>query len=159
DYDSERIAALCGRYRGAGPLPRPFYTSREVFSADMARIWRRYWLYAGHGCLIPQPGDWMTWTIGFDSVIVVRDRDGEHRAFHNPCRHRGARVCREESGHGRAFVCPYHAWTYNLDGSLRTATEREFGIHQAKLGLHPAPLKNVAGLLFVALGDDPASFE
>ena len=159
DYDSGRIDALCGSYRGAGPLPRAFYTSPEVFKADMDRVWRRHWLYAGHACQIPQPGDWMTWAIGFDSVILARGKDGELRAFHNTCRHRGARVCREEQGHGRAFVCPYHAWTYDLDGRLKTATEREFGVHQSKLGLHPVPLKDVAGLLFVALGDDPVSFD
>ncbi len=56
-------------------------------------------------------------------------------------------------------MCPYHAWTYDLDGRLKTATEREFGVHPSKLGLHPVPLKNVAGLLFVALGDDPVSFD
>jgi phenylpropionate dioxygenase-like ring-hydroxylating dioxygenase large terminal subunit len=159
DYDPERIEALCGAYRGAGPLTRPFYTSPEIHNADMDRIWRRHWLYAGHSCLIPQPGDWMTWAIGFDSVILARGKDGELRAFHNTCRHRGARVCREEQGHGRAFVCPYHAWTYDLDGRLKTATEREFGVHPSKLGLHPVPLKNIAGLLFVALGDDPVSFD
>ena len=68
DYDSGQIDALCTAYRGAGPLQRPFYTSPDVFKADMERIWRRHWLYAGHSCLIPQPGDWMTWAIGFDSV-------------------------------------------------------------------------------------------
>ncbi len=158
-YDPERIEALCGAYRGAGPLSRPFYTSPEVFNADMERVWRRHWLYAGHSCLIPQPGDWMTWAIGHDSVILARGKDGELRAFHNTCRHRGSRICREEQGHARAFVCPYHAWTYDLDGRLKTATEREFGVHQEKLGLHPVPLKNIAGLLFVALGDDPVSFD
>ena len=159
DYDSEEIESLCGAYRGAGPLSRPFYVSPEVFKADIDRIWRRHWLYAGHSCLIPQPGDWITWAVGHDSVIVARGKDGDIRAFHNTCRHRGSRICREEQGHGRAFVCPYHAWTYDLDGSLRTATEREFGVHQSKLGLHPVPLKNIAGLLFVALGDNPVSFE
>jgi Rieske 2Fe-2S family protein len=84
---------------------------------------------------------------------------GELRAFHNTCRHRGSRICREEHGHGRAFVCPYHAWTYDLDGRLKTATEREFGVHQSELGLRLVPLKTIAGLLFVALGDDPVSFD
>jgi glycine betaine catabolism A len=159
NYDPERIETLCGAYRGAGPLARPFHTSPEIFHADMDRIWRRHWLYAGHSCLIPKPGDWMTWAIGFDSVILARGKDGKLRAFHNTCRHRGARICGEEHGHARAFVCPYHAWTYDLDGQLKTATEREFGVHQEKLALHPVPLKIVAGLLFVALGDDPASFD
>ena len=156
-YDAERIEALCGGYRGAGPLQRPFYTSPEIFNADMDRIWRRHWLYAGHSCLIPEPGDWMTWAIGYDSVILARGKDGEIRAFHNTCRHRGSRVCREERGHARAFVCPYHAWTYDLDGRLKTATEREFGVHQSNLNLHPVPLKDIAGLLFVALGEDRKS--
>jgi glycine betaine monooxygenase A len=159
DYDPGRIDALCAAYRGAGPLQRPFYTSPEVFKADIDRIWRCHWLYAGHACVIPQPGDWMTWAIGYDSIILARGRDGEIRAFHNTCRHRGARICRAEHGQGRAFVCPYHAWTYDLDGRLKTATEREFGVDQSNLGLHPVPLRNVAGLLFVALGDDPVSFD
>ena len=72
DYDSGQIDALCGAYRGAGPLQRPFYTSPDVFKADMERIWRRHWLYAGHACLIPNPGDWMTWAIGFELRDPVR---------------------------------------------------------------------------------------
>ncbi len=157
-YDRDQIAALCAAYRHGGPLARPFYTAPDVFNADLDRIWHRHWLYAGHACAIPNPGDWVTWTIGNDSLICVRGKGGEVRAFHNVCRHRGARVCRAEEGHGRAFVCPYHAWTYDLDGSLKTATEREFGVPRVQLGLHPVPLKNVAGLLFVALGDDPVGF-
>src|SRR4030095_10245767 len=158
-YDLESIRQLCARYRRGGPLPRPFYVSPEAFKADMDRIWQRYWLYAGHGCRIPNPGDWMTWAIGYDSVVLVRGTDGDIRSFHNTCRHRGARICREERGRTRTFVCPYHAWSYDLDGALRTPTEREFGIHQSKLSLHPVPLKNVGGLLFIALSDNPVSFE
>src|ERR1700752_5331312 len=123
DYDAEQIAALCSAYPGAGPLERPFYTSHEIFKADIDRIWRRYWLYAGHSCLIPRAGDWITWAVGHDSVIIARGKAGDIRAFHNTCRHRGSRVFREEQGIALAFVCPYHAWTYDLDGSLRTATE------------------------------------
>jgi phenylpropionate dioxygenase-like ring-hydroxylating dioxygenase large terminal subunit len=159
DYDPDAIRQLCASYRRGGPLPRPFYVSPEVFKADMDRIWRRYWLYAGHSCLVPNPGDWMTWAIGYDSVILVRGTDGDIRSFHNTCRHRGARICREEQGRTRTFVCPYHAWSYELDGALRTPTEREFGIHQSKLSLHPVPLKNVGGLLFVVLSENPVPFE
>ena len=84
DYDAERIEALCGAYRGAGPLQRPFYTAPDVFNADMERIWRRHWLYAGHACLIPQPGDWMTWAIGFDSVILARGETASFAPFTTP---------------------------------------------------------------------------
>jgi Rieske 2Fe-2S family protein len=159
DHDPAAIGRLVGEYRPGGPLPGPFYTSAAVFAADMARIWRRFWLYTGHGCMIPEPGDWMTWTLGRDSIVLVRTHSGEIKGFHNTCRHRGARICREERGKGRALACPYHGWTYDLDGALKNRTETEFGVHQSALGLHPVPLKDAGGLLFVALGDDPVSFD
>ncbi len=158
-YDPARLAALRGCYRGHGPLERDFYTAQDVFNADLERIWRRHWLFAGHGCEMPRAGDWKSWTIGFDQVLLVRGRDGEVRAFHNVCRHRGARICAGEKGQNSLLVCPYHAWTYDLDGSLRTATETEFGRVRSELGLKPIALQNIGDLLFVALGDEPVSFE
>ena len=158
-YDPSRIAALKGGYVSGGPLSRAFYTSAEVFNADLDRIWRRHWLYAGHACQIAKAGDWMTWNVGSDNIVVTRGNDGDVRAFHNTCRHRGARVCNGEHGNSRMLVCPYHAWTYELDGRLRTPTEREFGIHQSTLGLHPVALVELGGLLFVALGPDPVAFD
>jgi Rieske 2Fe-2S family protein len=159
EYDAARIAQLKGGYLHGGPLQREFYTSRDVFHADLDRIWRRHWLYAGHTCQIPNAGDWMTWNIGSDTIVLTRGADGDVRAFHNSCRHRGARICSGEHGNSRLLVCPYHAWTYELDGRLRTPTEREFGIHQSKLGLHPVQCRDTGGLLFVALGPDVASFD
>jgi Rieske 2Fe-2S family protein len=158
DYDPEAIEALRRAYRRGGPLERPFYTSQEVFHADLDRVWRRHWLYVGHGCQIPLAGDWMTWSVGSDAIVIVRDAQGVLRAFHNTCRHRGSRICRAESGHSRLLVCPYHAWTYELDGRLRTPTEREFGRPPGELGLNPVQLKQVAGLLFVALAPDAVPF-
>ena len=158
-YDAERIGKLKAAYRGDGPLPREFYVGTDVFNADLDRIWRRHWLYAGHACQLPNAGDWMTWNVGSDTIVITRGADGDVRAFHNSCRHRGARLCNGEHGNSRLLVCPYHAWTYELDGRLRTPTEREFGIHQSKLGLHPVSLKDLGGLLFVALGSEPVSFD
>jgi Rieske 2Fe-2S family protein len=158
EYRPERIDALRQGHRRGGPLERAFYVSAEVLNADLDRIWRRHWLYVAHACQIPRPGDWLTWEVGSDQVLLVRGSDEVLRAFHNTCRHRGARVCNSENGHSRLLVCPYHAWTYELDGRLRTATEREFGVHQRELGLTPVALRNIAGLLFVALGTDPVPF-
>jgi len=158
-YDRVAIASLASRYRSGGPLERAFYTAPEVFEADLDRIWRRYWLYAGHSCTIPNAGDWFTYDVGPYSVIVVRGKDGEVRAFHNTCRHRGARVCNAEHGHSRLIVCPYHAWSYELDGALRTRVKREFGRDETELGLHPVKLHDIEGLIFVALGDDPVPFD
>jgi len=158
-YDPAAIASLVSRYKRGGPLERAFYTAPEVLDADLDRIWRRYWLYAGHACTIPRTGDWFTYDVGPYSVIVTRGQDGVIRAFHNTCRHRGARLCGAERGHARLFVCPYHAWTYDLDGSLRTRTKREFGRNEEELGLHPVGLHEVEGLIFIALGDNPVSFD
>lgn len=158
-YDPRRIDELRRAYRGDGPLERAFYTAPDIFAADIARIWRRHWLYAGHDCQIPDAGDWMTWSLGADQIVLVRDKDGKVRAFHNTCRHRGARICNALQGNSKSLVCPYHAWTYELDGRLRTPTEREFGMKRAELGLHPVALKNLGGVMFVAIGPDPIDFD
>jgi Rieske 2Fe-2S family protein len=159
DYDPVRIEALRAAYRPGGPLERRFYVSSEVLKADLDRIWRRHWLFAGLACAIPRAGDWFTFEVGDDAIIVVRGRDGAIRAFHNTCRHRGARLCNEESGSAKLLVCPYHAWTYDLDGRLRTATEAAFGVKREALGLLPVQVRNLGGLLFVALGPDPVPFD
>jgi phenylpropionate dioxygenase-like ring-hydroxylating dioxygenase large terminal subunit len=158
DYDPSIIRELCQTYSTGGPLQRAFYTSQQVLNADLDRIWRRQWLYAGHSCQIPNAGDWLTWRVGTDQVLVVRGRDGAVRAFHNVCRHRGARICNAALGNGSALVCPYHAWTYDLDGRLRTATEREFGVVREDMGLLPISLQDLGGLLFVAIGDEHGPF-
>jgi Rieske 2Fe-2S family protein len=158
-YDNQRLATLIDTYRPGGPLPRPFYVDPDIFQADMDRIWTRYWLYAGHACQVPRPGDWLMWTIGHDSVVIVRGRDGEIRAFHNTCRHRGARFCNAESGHGRAFTCPYHGWSYDFTGRLLTRTQAEFGVPESQLGLHPVRVRDTAGLLWITLADDPVLFD
>ncbi len=159
EFDTSHIAKLKNAYVSGGPLTRPFYVSPEVFNADLDLVWRRHWLYAGHACQIPNVGDWMTWDVGADRIVVTRGANDDVRAFHNTCRHRGARICNAEAGHNRTLTCPYHAWTYELDGRLRTPTEREFGIHQSQLGLHPVALKNLGGVMFVCLGGDAVPFD
>jgi Rieske 2Fe-2S family protein len=158
-YDPRRIAGLIAAYRHGGPLPRDFYIDAEVFQADMDRIWSRYWLYVGHACMLPNSGDWMTWKIGLDSVVVARGRDGVIRAFHNTCRHRGARICNTETGNSRGFRCPYHGWAYDLEGKLTTRTLAEFGVPESTLGLHPVPLRDTSGILWINLSDDPVPFD
>lgn len=158
-YDPARIESLRSAYRHGGPLERAFYVAPDVFNADLDRIWRRHWLFAGFTCQASKPGDWFTWNVGDDTILIVRGRDGVVRAFHNTCRHRGARICNAEAGSAKLLVCPYHAWTYELDGRLRTATEQAFGVPREQLGLHPVALKNLGGALFVALGPDPVPFD
>jgi glycine betaine monooxygenase A len=157
-YRPEYVEALRQAYTHGGPLEREFYLSSEILNADIDRVWPRHWLYVGHDCVIARPGDWMTWQVGHDTIVVVRNKDNSVRAFHNTCRHRGARICEGERGNTKLFVCPYHAWTYALDGQLRTSTTEEFGIDRSALGLHPVAIQNLNGLLFVALGPEPVPF-
>ena len=134
---SPEIAQLVARHKPGGPLERAFYTAPEVFAADLAHIQHRHWVFAGYAFQIPKPGNYFTYQVGTESIIVVRDRAGEIRAFHNVCRHRGSRICNTESGHAHRLVCPYHRWTYELDGALVLDTRREFGVDKESLSLKP----------------------
>ena len=97
-------------------LPGNAYFSPEIFAAEQERIFERMWFCAARASELPKPGDFRTVQVGRESIIVSRNRKGQPRAFFNICRHRGARICGEESGTGnRKFQCPYHAWTYDLD--------------------------------------------
>jgi glycine betaine catabolism A len=153
-----RLAALLGERRPNRSLPQEFYGDPEIFRIDMERIWGRYWLYAGHACTIPEPGDFLTYKIGDDSVIFVRDKDGGIRAFHNTCRHRGSRLCAVEKGRARHFACPYHGWSYGLDGRLLFDPKAEFGVSRDASGLHPVRFIDAGGLLFFTLSADAPDF-
>jgi Rieske 2Fe-2S family protein len=100
-------------------LPAGLYTRPDVFEADMKVFFGRHWIYVGLECEIPEPGDTQVLDIGSSSVILLRDDDLQVRAFHNVCRHRGTRICSEATGQFAGSIqCPYHAWTYDLDGRL-----------------------------------------
>jgi Rieske 2Fe-2S family protein len=156
--------------RAATPLPPhakgfglagAYYADPRVFALEMERVFARAWMFAGHECEIPKAGDWFAYEIGgadktaAESVIVARRRDGKIRAFHNVCRHRGSRVCAGERGNARAFVCPYHAWAYDLEGRLMRDTSADHGVPAGELGLRPVALRQVGGLIFVNLGAAP----
>jgi len=97
---------------------RAAYTDPALFSLEQERIFRRAWLYVGHESEVPQPGDHILTQAGPDEVILARREDGGLSLLHNRCAHRGARVVSEACGHARQLRCPYHAWSYRLDGSL-----------------------------------------
>jgi glycine betaine catabolism A len=154
------VSRLVGEHRPGGPLERDFYVASGVFAADLARIFDRHWIFVGYAFQVSRPGDFFTYKVGSESIIVLRDRAGAIRAFHNVCRHRGSRICRTEQGNAHRLVCPYHRWTYELDGSLVLDTSREFGVDKAELSLRPVAIEDAAGLLFVSLslGDAPPDF-
>ena len=112
------VAGLIANRRPGYTLPAPFYLSPEVFAQDLRQIFGRHWIYVGVEPEIPEPGDFFTVELGSDSILIVRDDDMTVRAFHNVCRHRGARLRAPGSGIVGNLVCPYHQWTYNLRGEL-----------------------------------------
>lgn len=135
-------------------MPREMYTSREVYDHDIASFWNRSWIWVGHICQLPEPGDYFLFDYGPESIIIVRDREGEIRAHLNVCRHRGSRVCVEQSGRARAFVCPYHAWTFELSGELRAGRAMGPDFDPGEYGLFPAQVRIFEGLIFVCASTD-----
>ena len=103
-------------------LSGDFYTSATIFAAEQDEIFEKLWFCAARSSDLANPGQFKNVQIGRESVLVVRGKDGALRAFLNVCRHRGARLCQEESGQVRRNIqCMYHAWTYGLDGALVAA--------------------------------------
>ena len=128
------VSAVTGRQ----VFPWSWYTDPDVLRAEQEHVFRRCWQYVARADQLAQPGQFVATRAGDVPVLVVRGRDGELRAFLNVCRHRGSLVC-EGEGRRETLQCPYHAWTYNLDGSLRSAprTDREPGFDADGLGLLP----------------------
>jgi glycine betaine catabolism A len=140
-------------------LPRRFYHDELVYRVEMETIWRKGWLFAGHSCQIVHPGEYFLYEVDGDSVIIVRGDDGQVNAFHNVCRHRGSVICLEPQGSIKRFVCPYHQWTYDRNGRLLLQNGMQPGLDKAELGLHPAHVREVEGLIFINLADEPIDFE
>jgi len=139
-------------------LPREYYTSADHYRQELEKVWFKQWVYVGHVSQIPARGDYRTYEIGDESVMVVRGEEGQVFANRNTCRHRGLRLCDDSSGKlGRRIVCPYHSWTYGLDGTLLKATRQPDGefFDYADFGLVRAHVDVWQGFIFVCLADEP----
>jgi Rieske 2Fe-2S family protein len=143
-------------------LPRKYYVSPETFELEYSRIFARQWVLAGHTCQIPKAGDFFTVDIAGESIVIVRGQREALHALFNVCRHRGSRVCDAPRGHVRRFICPYHAWTYGIDGHLEHAPTIPDGeyIDYAEYRLASVRVANCQGFIFINLGaDEPSAVE
>ena len=160
-------------------IPAEYYYEMEHYKKDERYIAETFWLMADHVSRIPEPGDYFVFKFGLgDSAIVVRGKDKEIRAFHNVCRHRGSRLCRHdedpriddarlsvrqlgESGNAQSFRCPYHAWLYDLDGSLMKAYDVHDDFDMDANGLVPCHMRVEEGHVFLnfSRGEEPPDFE
>lgn len=140
-------------------LSRAFYCDDGVFRSDMENIWYRDWLFSIPACELAKSGDYVVHEVGDYSVILVRGSDGVIRAFHNSCRHRGSVLCKTKKGRNPKLVCPYHQWTYELDGRLLWARDMGPDFDASKHGLKPVHCRVVAGLVYICLGDAAPDFD
>ena len=137
----------------AKSLPQKYFVSPEVFSEEQEKIFSKQWLLVGHQSQIPDAGDYVVQQVIRELLIVIRDKSGEIRGFFNVCRHRGTRLKEDACGHASAIQCPYHAWTYGLDGRLIGAPHMDEvpGFDKADYSLHPVNLDLWEGFIFVNL--------
>ncbi len=152
---SESLLSLLASRRPGHSLDAAFYADQSVFEADMELVFGRHWIFVGQEPDVPEPGDVMAIRIGRAPVVILRDRSGEVRAFHNVCRHRGAQLVPDGKGQAGNLACRYHSWTYGLDGALLFADHMGEGFDASCRGLRPVALRSVAGLLFACLAEDP----
>jgi Rieske 2Fe-2S family protein len=143
-------------------LPGSWYTDPAVFGREQQAIFDSDWLCVARSGDIPDPGQFLAVQAGSESVLIVRQREGGLRAFLNVCRHRGARLCLEESGQAARYLrCPYHAWSYDLGGRLAAAPNlaRMADIDREAYGLVPVAMREWLGYAWVCLAGQPPSFE
>jgi Rieske 2Fe-2S family protein len=155
-----QLPALIQSRRPGHALPRDFYTDPAIFECDMQSMLLKHWFCAGHASSIARPGDYLVVDLGAESVIVVRTPTGEVRALLNVCRHRGSRLCTGRAGKAAAarLTCPYHAWTYDLEGNLLAARLMPESFRRAEMGLKNLPVRVVEGLIFTTFAEQPLDF-
>ncbi|KAB2699841.1 aromatic ring-hydroxylating dioxygenase subunit alpha [Ochrobactrum sp. Kaboul] len=157
DVRNEMLGLLTGRDPNFS-LEQKFYTDPDYYKLDLENIFYRDWLFVGHDCELPKTGSYMTVQVGAYPVVIVRDAQGGIRAFHNSCRHRGSRICSAEKGTAAKLVCPYHQWTYELDGRLLFARQVGPDFKPADYGLKQVHCETVAGYIYICVADEAPDF-
>jgi 3-phenylpropionate/trans-cinnamate dioxygenase subunit alpha len=146
-----------------GMVDRRMYSDPDIYQLELERVFARSWLPVGHESLIPNPGDFFESYMGEESVIMVRNLDGQVRVLLNSCRHRGNKVCRAELGNANSFLCQYHGWTYDTDGKFVGAPRFEelyegyfeknkWGLVQARVGIYK-------GMVFATFDEELADLD
>jgi phenylpropionate dioxygenase-like ring-hydroxylating dioxygenase large terminal subunit len=143
---------------GTAPLPAEPYYKDAYFELEREVIFKRTWLNIGHECEVDEPGQFIVRELDFAavSVLITRTNEGELRAFHNVCTHRGTQLVSDLAGRKRSFTCPYHGWTFNNTGELRGAPDFErFYVDKSDCSLSPISIASCGGLIFVNLDPEP----
>lgn len=146
---------------GAKTLPQHYFVSPEIFAEELQKIFASNWVLVGHQSQLAKPGDYFLAEVAGESLIVTKDQRSTIRSFYNVCRHRGARLCEEHNGHAAVIQCPYHTWTYALDGRLLGAPHMDEtpGFNKGEYPLKPARLGVWEGFIFLNLAEASVSLE
>ncbi|WP_153101101.1 aromatic ring-hydroxylating oxygenase subunit alpha [Paraburkholderia hayleyella] len=147
---------------GAARIAPSLYYDPQLFEEELERIFYKTWVWVAHESELPNPGDFITTIIGRQPVIVVRDKSGTVRVLHNRCRHRGATVCEAHKGNAKGFTCPYHNWSYALDGTLRAlpyGDGYEGVCEKGDLPLNTLRVGLYQGLIFASFNDGIEALE
>jgi phenylpropionate dioxygenase-like ring-hydroxylating dioxygenase large terminal subunit len=157
---SSLIADLAAHARSGYSLDQRFYCDDEVFAADMREIVMRKWIVAGHVDQVRRKGDYFLFKVGGESIIIVRSDETTINAFYNVCRHRGSVICTEPHGRVARLTCPYHAWSYGLDGALLAARLMPVDFAKEENGLHRCHVRVFNGFIFINLSEqEPVDFD
>jgi choline monooxygenase len=150
------LTASATRPVSATALDARFYRDPEIADLEQRRIFEATWQFGAHVSQLPEPGSYLTTTSGNQPVLILRDGEGEIRAFRNVCRHRGSRLLSGSGDCGKAIRCLYHGWTYRLDGELIGVPESRSipGLDKGTLGLFPVRTEVFCGLVFFNLEVD-----
>ena len=157
--NNSELKTLIKKQKTNYSLDQEFYVSQHIFDLDVKNIFSKQWVFVGHISRIPNYGDYFLFNIGKESIIIIRDKDNAVHAHYNVCRHRGSKICLENEGNSKVLICPYHAWTYNIDGSLRGARLMDKDFNKNDWHLHKCNSKIFEGLIFINLSEHPNNFE
>ena len=157
--NNSELKTLIKKQKTNYSLDQEFYVSQHIFDLDVKNIFSKQWVFVGHISRIPNYGDYFLFNIGKESIIIIRDKDNAVHAHYNVCRHRGSQICLENAGNSKVLICPYHAWTYNIDGSLKGARLMDKDFNKNDWHLHKCNSKIFEGLIFINLSEHPNDFE
>ncbi|MBI6847720.1 Rieske (2Fe-2S) protein [Pseudomonas syringae pv. tomato] len=152
------VSKLIAQRKPRHALPRALYSNLAVYQQDLQQLWHKDWIFAGHTFELEKSGQYLSLQIGDYPVAVVRGADGQVRAFHNSCRHRGSKVCPEAKGKVAKLVCPYHKWTFELDGRLLFAGNMGDDFDKSQYNLKPVHCEIVNTYIYVCVAEAAPDF-
>ena len=157
--DKNQIKSLIKSQKSNYSLDQQFYVDEIIFKLDLENFFFKQWIFVGHVSRIPTIGDYFLLNVGNESIIIIRDSNNNIHAHYNVCRHRGSQICLKDEGNKKLLVCPYHAWTYNIDGTLKSARLMNSDFNERDWNLHGCNIKVYQGLIFINFSKEPVSFD